>query len=196
MAKIGTYPTTFEQRKSVSISDLRKWGYLKPGSWQSGTITWSRNGEITSQINIAVNMQSDRPYLELSYNWQEQSKRYKVFLIPAPSNLGKGRIWFFHCPFTNKRCRKLYFIGGHFQHREAINGYYDKQIQSKYYRYLEKIYGPYFKSDDLYSELHSRHFRRFYKGKPTKRFVKICRQLKAAEGVNENDLVNEMTRHK
>jgi hypothetical protein len=192
MARIGNYPTTYEQRKSVSITDLRKWKYLQSDTWRSGTINWRRNGEITSQIDISVDMIAAEPYIKLNYGWQGQSIVYNVSFIQAPSNLGAGNVWYFLCPFTGKRCRKLYFIDGYFKHRGK--GYYDKQIQSKNYRYLEKVYGPMFKADELYNQLYSPHFRKYYNGKPTKRYAKILTGLKAADSVNETDFINAMVR--
>lgn len=192
MARIGNYPTTYEQRKSVSITDLRKWNYLQPDTGRSGTINWRRNGEITSQIAITVDMIAAEPYIKLNYSWQGQSIAYNVSFISIPSNLGTGYVWHFLCPFTDKKCRKLYFIGGYFQYRGK--GYYDKQIQSKHYRYLEKVYGPIFKADELYSQLRSSYFRKHYNGKPTKRYAKILRGLEAAKSVDERDFINAMVR--
>ncbi|MBC9910572.1 hypothetical protein [Chitinophaga varians] len=188
MARIGTYPTTFEDRKSISISDLRKWEYLQPDSWRSGTLSWSRGGTVHSQISICVDMVTTGPYLELSYNWQGQSIRYKVNLTALTSNLGAGNVWYFICPVTGNRCRKLYFKNGYFQYRGE--GYYEKQIQSKYSRHLEKTYGVVFKADKLREQVYSRHFRKFYSGRVTKRYAQILKQLKAAENVSEKHLIS------
>ena len=101
-----------------------------------------------------------------------------------PSNLGKGLIWYFLCPQTNKRCRKLYSIGGCFFHREAFNGcMYETQTQSKKYRQLDKTFGAYFKTDDLFSQLHQKHFKKTYAGKPTKKYLRINEQLQKAERI-------------
>jgi hypothetical protein len=194
MARPGNYPTTYDQRKSISITDLRKWKYLQPGCWKSGTLSWSRNGTPTGTINIRVDMISAVPYIELIYTCNEQSRDYKVSLVQLSSNLGVGYVWYFLCPFTHKQCKKLYLISSYFQHREAIQGYYEKQIESKKMRYLDKAYGPMFKRDKLYDELYSRHFRKFYNGKPTKRYAKILSQLKAAERVDKRDFVNAMVK--
>ncbi|WP_212000236.1 hypothetical protein [Chitinophaga sp. HK235] len=193
MAKPGTYPTTFEERKAISVTDLRKWKYLQPDIWRSGTLSWSRGGTVHSQISICVNMVAPQPYLQLDYRWQEQSISYQVELTALPSNLGAGKVWYFICPLTNTRCRKLYFKSGYFQYRGQ--GYYEKQIQSKYYRHLEKTYGPVLQSDQIREQLYSRHFRKFYNGKATKQYAKILAQLKAAEGVSERDLINAMVRY-
>lgn len=105
-------------------------------------------------------------------------------MISVPSNLGKGLIWYFLCPNTYKQCRKLYQIQGYFLHRETFKScYYEKQIQSKYARSLEKNLGAWFKSDKLYSELYSKHFRSQYNGKPTKRYMKLMKQIKEAESI-------------
>ncbi|RDV10391.1 hypothetical protein DXT99_26360 [Pontibacter diazotrophicus] len=38
---------------------------------QSGTLTWSRNGNTTGSIDIRVNTRSDEPCLELDYKYRE-----------------------------------------------------------------------------------------------------------------------------
>lgn len=118
--RIGSYPTTYDQRKSFSISDLRKLKYLQPDCWKSGKLSWSRNGTPTGKISIQVNTIAAAPYVQLIYTCNDQNRNYEVPLFQLPSNLGAGYVWYFLCPFTQKRCKKLYFINGYFQHREAI----------------------------------------------------------------------------
>jgi hypothetical protein len=162
----------------ISISKLQKCGYLEPGQIKSGTLTWTRNGHQTGSISIQVNTISEQPHIELDYKYRDEPRNYIVSLVSVPSNLGKGKIWYFLCPHTRKRCRKLYSIGGYFFHREAFNGcMYDCQTKSKYYRKLNKILGPYFKIDQLYEQLYSRHFKKYYSGKPTKRYLRILNQI-------------------
>ena len=63
-------------------------------------------------------------------------------------------------------------------HRSALpSGMYDCQTKSKKWRGIEKIYGAYFDSDKLYEQLYSKHFKKSYGGKPTKRYLKIMIQL-------------------
>jgi len=195
MARLGNYPTTYEQRKSFSIADLRKWGYLLQGTWKSGTIHWSRNGTPIGSISISSSINLDSPHVSLTYTFNnEKDVTYDISLVKITSNLKKGHIWYFRCPYTNKLCRKLYLIDGYFMHREATRGFYDKQIQSKHYRNLEKVYGPVFLLDKLYQQLYSKHFRKSYKGKPTKRYAKILAQFDAASRVDERDFLNAMIR--
>ena len=54
---------------------------------------------------------------------------------------------------------------------------YECQTKSKKWREIEKIYGAYFDADKHYEQLYSKHFKKFYAGKPTKRYLKIMRQL-------------------
>ena len=108
-----------------------------------------------------------------------------------PSNLGKGIIWYFLCPETSKRCRKLYLIGGYFLHREAFKScMYESQTQSKKYRELEKTLGAYFRTDDLYNELYKKHFKKSYAGKPTKKYLRILDSLEKADEITPNEIEN------
>lgn len=122
MPKQYTFPNLYDDLKTVSISFLTKHGYLKTNQWQSGVITWSMGGNKTGSISIRVNTHSQSPYLELDYNCNEVPINYRVQLVSVPSNLGKGVVWYFICPKTNKRCRKLYLVNTYFYHRSAFNG--------------------------------------------------------------------------
>jgi len=189
MPKPHTFPTLFDAVKTVSISFLAKHRYLKPNQLQSGTITWSNNGNKTGSISIQVNTQSEHPYIELDYICNEALIKYRVQLVSALSNLGKGLVWYFVCPRTGKRCRKLYLADTYFYHRSAFTGcMYEKQTQSKYARMLDKKFGIVFKTDELYNQLHKKHFKRYYAGKPTKRFLQITKQLQQADNFSLREL--------
>ena len=189
MPKPHTFPTLYDEVKTVSISFLTKHRYLKPNQWQSGTVTWSRNGNKTGSISIQVNIQSEQPYIELDYKCNEAPIKYRVQLVSAPSNLGKGVVWYFVCPRTGKRCRKLYLADTYFYHRSAFNGcMYGTQTQSKKNRFFDKTLGVYFKSDNLYSELYKKHFKKTYAGKPTKRYLRIMEQIQKAESIPYHEI--------
>jgi len=184
MPKPSTFPTVYDELKTVSISFLRKHGYLRPNQWQSGAITWNRNGNKTGSISIWVDTEPESPYLELSYKCNDTPINYRVKLISVPSNLGKGVVWYFLCPHTAKRCRKLYLANNYFYHRSALRGgMYEKQIQSKKYRALDKTLGVYFRSDELFEQLHKKYFKKQYAGKPTKKYLKLMEQIHRAESV-------------
>lgn len=182
MPKPYTFPTLYNEALQISISKLKEWEYLTPNIIKSGTLTWSRNGNKTGSISIRVNTHSEQPCIELDYKYRDEPRNYKVNLVSMQSNLGKGLIWYFLCPETNKRCRKLYSIGGYFLHREAFKGcMYESQTHSKAYRELNKNFGAYFRIDDLYSQLRQKHFKKTYAGKPTKRYLRIMEQIQEAD---------------
>lgn len=185
MPKPHTFPTLYDEVKTISISFLTKQGYLKPNKWQSGTITWSRNGNKTGSISIQVNTQPENPYIELDYKCNEAPINYRVQLVSALSNLGKGAVWYFVCPYTGKRCRKLYLADTYFYHRSAFRGcMYEKQTQSKKYRELEKTLGSYFKADQLFEQQSKKHLKKRYAGKPTKKYLKLTEQLNSLENID------------
>lgn len=185
MPKPNTFPLLYDELKNISISFLTKHKYLKPNQILSGTVNWSRKGEPTGSISILANTEDDSGYLELDYVYnKEKSIKYKVRLVTKQSNLGKGLVWFFICPYTHKRCRKLVLHQGYFYHRTAFTGgMYQKQTESKKYRYLDKTLGAFYRSDALYSEVNKKNFKKFYAGKATKKYSKIMRQLQLADQI-------------
>jgi hypothetical protein len=156
MAKSPSYPILYDEVLQINISKLKEWGFLKPGQFKSGTLTWSRWNEQVGRISIKMNTQSEHPYLELDYKCDDNPRKYKVCLVSIPSNIGKGEIWYFLCPVINKRCRKLYLVGDYFLHRDAFSGcMYDCQTKSKKYRNQYKIFDLYFRAN----KLSNNHFR-------------------------------------
>jgi hypothetical protein len=195
MPKPYTFPTLYDDLKTVSISFLTKQGYLKPNLWQSGTVTWSRNGNKTGSISIRVNTKSEQPYIELEYKCNQALINYSVQLVSVPSNLGKGAVWYFVCPQTGKRCRKLYLADTYFYHRSAFGGcMYEKQTQSKYYRYLDKTLGAFLRSDQLFEQLYKKHFKKQYAGKPTKKYLKLTKKIEQAEGILADEIERALMR--
>ncbi|HWB26773.1 MAG TPA: hypothetical protein VG738_14920 [Chitinophagaceae bacterium] len=180
MPKFPTLPTLFDECKTVSIAFLRKHQYLKPGQFNRGTISWSRNGVAYSWIGIVVDTNSEEPYIEFDYNITATKKliNYRVNLVTVPSNLGKGVVWFFECPVTGKRCRILYLGHERFLHREAFTGcMYQKQTLSHKARANEALYERAFAEDIVYKEFFSKHFKKHYRGKETKRVLKLQKKL-------------------
>ncbi len=193
MPKFPTFPTLYDEAMQLNISKLKEWGFLKPNQFTSNTLTWSINGNKTGSISIKVDTHSEQPYIELDYKYRDEPRNYKVTLVSVPSNLGKGFIWHFLCPQTNKRCRILYSVDGYFLHRGAFNScMYKTQTHSKKYRQLVKTLGAYFKTDDLYSELYKKHFKKTYAGKPTKKYLRIMEQIQKVESIPIHEIERTM----
>lgn len=182
MPKYPTYPVLFDNVLQLNISKLKEWGYLNIGKVKSGTVTWSNNGNKTGSISVMVNTRCEQPFIELDYSYGQKPRKYKITMVTIPSNLSTGKIWYFLCPKTLKKCRKLYSVDGYFLHRNAFNGcMYESQIQSKYYKLLDKTYGASFKLENLYEQIHKKHFKKFYSGLPTKRYLKLSKMIARAE---------------
>lgn len=188
MPKPHTFPTLYNEALQIHISKLKGWGYLNPEQIKSGTLNWSRNGNPTGSISIQVNTHSEQPYVELDYKYRDEPRKYKVYLTSTPSNLNKGEIWYFICPQTKKRCRKLYSIGGYFLHREAFKGcFYETQTQSKKQRDLDKTLRRVFGSETYINEMEKRYFKKTYAGKPTKRYLRIQKHIYSTENTLKSD---------
>jgi len=181
MPKPHTFPTLYDDVKTVSISFLTKHGYLKPNQWQSGTISWSRNGDNTGSISIQVTTFSEDSFIEFNYKINQIPINYKVQLVSSISNLGRGLVWYFVCPSTGKRCRKLHLADTYFYHRSAFRGcMYEVQTYSKEFRELNEKFKTYFKQSENYEQLYKKHFKKQYAGKPTKRYLKIIKKIETA----------------
>lgn len=189
MGRYANYPTTIDELREFNISFLSKHNYLKPDTFKTGSVIWtSQNGEKNS-ISIQTTISESRCFLILDYTFNKtENINYKVRLIKRPSNLGTGFIWFFVCPFTGKVCRKLHLINGYFQHRTALMGaMYQTQLQSKKWREWNK----YFENDFIYNELYSKNFKKTYKGKPTKKFLRLSKKIKQSEKIEIDDLYKQ-----
>jgi hypothetical protein len=190
MGRHSNWPTLYDECHVISISSLKKWGYLKPGIWKSGTVTWSRSGNQTGSISIAVNMFGEIPFIELDYKCNGEPIKYEVKLVTIPSNLGRGKVWYFLCPRTGKRCRILYLGQTYFLHRKAFSGcMYEKQTYSKRNRGLNRSFERLFAPEKAYDQIYSKHFKTHYGGKPTKRFIRLQKMIRAAEAISESELI-------
>lgn len=186
MSRYSTYPFLFDEAKFITITILKKWGYLELGTSKRGVLTWRINGTKTGSISIFVNHNN---LVTVDYKCNETPYKYNIYLTSTPSNLGIGSIWYFICPFTHKRCRKLHLISERFMHRSNLpSGMYSTQVQSKSWRLMDKVYGSYFKLDGLYQELHSKHFKTHYNGKPTKRYLKLINKISQGERIPIEDI--------
>lgn len=180
MPRQATYLTTIEDCLTISTTKLKEWGYFNLGQ-KKGTISWSRNGHTHSKIDVHVTYSEYDKFIILDYSTNGNPIKYTVEIIKMPSNLGKGFLHYFKCPQTNKICRKLYLYNGLFLHRTAFNIPYQKQIESKYFREMTKVFDKMFVPDEVYFERYSKYFKTHYGGKPTKRFLKLENKLRITE---------------
>ena len=163
MPRPSTYPITYEDCKSIEIKILKKNNYLQSNQINKCIIRWYINEETTGRMQVIVNTLTVKPYIELIYTLNEEGIQYKVQLIKEKSNLGIGEIWYFICPFTYKRCRKLYLLNKYFSHRSRFKGvFYEKQLLSKSNRNSLGIFKKIDQINNAIEETKSKHFRRYY----------------------------------
>jgi hypothetical protein len=91
---------------------------------------WSSNGNPTGSISIQVNTHSEQPYIELNYKYRDEPRNYKLSLVSMLSNLGKGLIWYFLCPQTNRQLDKT--LGAYLKEDELYSQLYQKHFKKTY----------------------------------------------------------------
>lgn len=187
MAKDATYPPLFGELPTIEIKNLIGWGYLTNHGWKSGTSTWRMRGDVTAQIGFAVWYGPDEVYLQLSYTYKSQPRTYRIPLDQQTSNLGKGIVWFFRCPITGYRCRKLYLYEGYFTHRKAVPGMYEGQTHSKRWRREKRVYEAVYNQAEVKAELHKPNAKQTYRGKTTRRFTRLENKMIRLELTIAND---------
>jgi hypothetical protein len=139
-----------------------------------GNIEYS-NG---SDIKVTLTKKENGYFAGLIYtktvNGEKHPINYEIRIVSKPSNLGKGYVYYFLCPFTGKRCKVLYMGYGsnYFKSREAYQNriYYPCQLSS----YLSKHNDQYWSLDKKLDKLYSKHRKTHYKGKKTKAQIRIA----------------------
>jgi hypothetical protein len=123
----------------ISITYLKANGYLN--GYKSGVIVWHLCGSPSGAVRVSVDTRSTAPGMTLSYSVQGKAINHRVQLVRVPSNLGRGFVWMFLCPFAKKRCRILYENGAYFTHRTAVKGgMYSCQSVQKSLLHLKQAY--------------------------------------------------------
>lgn len=171
MPRLPTFPVLFDEVIQIKIADLRRLGFFqnKDKYVSSKQICWTDGETETASIWVILVMDPVRPCVEISYRVRGQDVKSLIRLESKPSNLGKGKCWYFICPATNKRCRVLYGIGDYFYSRHAFpSAMYSTQTESKRWRDMRILFEIWGAREKLYSKNSRTH----YKGKPTKRFAK------------------------
>lgn len=177
MGRWTTGAKSTKSAKRIELSYFVKKGLIKEGVHYSTTFSWKDNhGRNSGNILLIFNYKEDQPYFNLIYTitnkqtGEERDFNYKIYLASVPSNLGKGKVWYFRCPVSGKRCRILYMVyySDYFKAREAYQHriYYSCQMASKY-DYANSRYWTIKKQiEDLRAE---KYFKWWYKGEQTKR---------------------------
>ena len=192
MGRHSDIPTLYDFCKQISITELKRWNYLKPNHLITGMIKFTFNNYDTLEMFIKVSTEFKNSFLELKYSINNTELNYRIYFEVISSNLGNGKIYYFNCPISNTRCRKLYLINGYFQHRNAYKkGYYQTQTLGTKDKFLIRQFDKLQKSNKAKINLNSKYFKRYYKGKPTKRYLKNLKEIESSLGINEMELLTK-----
>lgn len=171
MPRLPTFPVLFDEVIQIKIADLRRLGFFqnKNKYVSSKQICWTDGETETASIWVILVMDPVRPCVEISYRIRGKGVKSLIRLESKPSNLGKGKCWYFICPATNKRCRVLYGIRDYFYSRHAFpEAMYSTQTESKRWRDMRIL----FELLEARGRLFCKHSRLDYNGKPTRRYAK------------------------
>lgn len=131
-------------------------------------MTWERDGRTIAQITIVARMGDAHPSIAVFYSYYGESKAYKIQLDFTPSNLpdhADTGYYYFICPVTGNRCRKLYLVNGQFMSRKAFRPLYPIQTMSRQSRAGYRVIDKWLRIDD--EERASRYRKTHYRGNPT-----------------------------
>lgn len=173
----------------LDIDFLRKNGYIKYHHQLSGIISWT-NG---NKIQFTSYYLEDEIYFDLEYILTKDGERisckYRIELKAVPSNLGKGVNLYFICPVSGQLAKKLYscYNSEKFMHRDEYARrnciiYYPVQTSSKYEYHNDRYWELERKT---IPKLHIKRGKKSYRGKPTKRYLKLQKAYKQMEYFDE-----------
>jgi hypothetical protein len=170
---------TVEDCKSISMSFLRKDGYLS--GFHSGRIVWTnRAGQETASMGVLVSTDGDEDYMRLSYTMtdrdtgKETQFDYKVQLEATPCHFGGVR-WWFICPLTKngvycgRRVGVLYRAprADYYGCRHCYNLSYESRNEPRHGRLA--YMGHYMALDRQMEKLREKTNRWTYRGRPTRK---------------------------
>ena len=126
MSYPGGWRPHIESALSLDLRRMFELGALRVGSNTAGPWCWTRDGETVSSIRYRATLGDESGSLTLDYSTGTDEERKQITctlrLVSLPRHYG-GRIWYFVCPYTGRRARKLYKWApiDWFCHRTAIS---------------------------------------------------------------------------
>jgi hypothetical protein len=164
-----------DQLPSISISQFVEKGIIPAEPGYKKTSISLRNNHASYQFQIIVVTDSGYPHLEI-WNVENPDLVQHISLTRMKSNLpcNPGYHYFFVCPETGRKCKRLHLHDDRFIHRLGIAGgtytYLGLSLVSKI-RYTQIRNQK--KSRVLLLERSKPFFKSYYNGLPTKRELKV-----------------------
>ena len=181
MGRPSTGAQTTDTALDIDIRVLREIGLLRPNQIVSYHLKWRCRGEVSASVFVTVDTIAAQMIIAYTITQDDEKTEVEqlVELTSIPSNLGKGRIWYFVCPASGERCKVIYCAYGYtyFKSRKAYETrlYYQSQIDSKLDYHNERF----FDVDKRITALENKsHWHDYHKGRPTKAKIHL-EKLKA-----------------
>lgn len=163
-----------DEYRCLNLSDLKRLGFLEPvekGKARAGVVSWERNGNTTAQIQVAASVNDENGVIAVAYTYGDEQRAYKIQLEFVPSNLPTHEntgYYYFICPATGNRCRKLYMVNGYFVSRKAFKAPYFWQTLSASTRTFSDPSARVLLPELIRQEMgNPKHRKKTYRGKPT-----------------------------
>ena len=172
---------TVKEAVRLSINQMVKDKLIR----YKATITYSTKWTSGASIQIKTVYNEIDKYITLSYFYNKKPIEYNIKLAEVKSNLGKGVILYFICPETARRCKILYccYSSEIFKSRTAYRNriYYYDQVISKAFLTPAR----HNRVDKIVNEMYQKRATKFYKGKDTKRHLRLLRLFKKRSYLEE-----------
>ena len=168
---------TVKEAIRLDINNLIRGKHIQQNKKIDFISSWSTGAKVKIQ-----SVSNDKEmYLRFMYTQTNKATKetkeydYKIYIEGVKSNLGIGVNHYFICPELGIKCKILYLCYGaeRFKCRKAYNRriYYGSQLSSKTYNVTNR----YFHFEKLLNELYKKRRAKDYKGKPTKRKLRLTK---------------------
>ena len=169
----------FEDLGKISVYDLLKADCIIPGTIKETTISLAPSPNGPAEITVHTNTKHIQPFITISHVVGAVVEKGTINLVNGPLIQNTVQ-WYFICPVTGIRCRKLYYWECCFQHRKAIDGIYRKQTLSRSTRKVVNQFENVLAMDKMLKKAIAPYFRPTYAGAPTRQYKKIISKINAA----------------
>ncbi|TDQ18609.1 hypothetical protein DFQ04_0414 [Algoriphagus boseongensis] len=158
-----------ESLPALRTSDLKYWETVS---------NQYLSGRDNSLLPYWVTYELSSEGLILNYYLNGSQSEQFIEILFEPSNLGIGDVWYFSCPASGRRCRKLVLWKGKFVHQSSIDHvFYRQQTQSLPERTSKKWIRKYGKYLELLSQQEKPYYKPTYAGYSTKLAVRATQAL-------------------
>lgn len=181
--------TTLESCSGITTQFLKKYRHLTPDTWSRGSCSWSVNGRPSGEISFIVD--TKELFIQFIYtqtdrrSGEKTQKDYRVRLATTACNFGGSRYWFL-CTYCGRKVCGLYLEGKNdFACRHCLKLTYNTRNSTKRFRDYQKFFDLE-KAHERISHLK----RRYYRGKPTRRYGSLIRKVERLSNFDIGSLVS------